>query len=174
MNADFTALTVALMGLFGVALSVPVPYVLTKNKEIRTKAQQRKLERYDELLSRFSKFRNAPADPASLAAFVEPYNQASAYASNDVIDACHTLLTRLVEQAERKRSDPFGIPPIEGQALIDGILSGVRRDGSPDEPDVHFRGFIVPPRAQARTPALLGSTPTLRTNGPRSRPLQAD
>ena len=65
---------IAIIGALAVVLSAIIPYVITKNKEIEVRIKEKKLERYDMLLSKFTKFLSDPPDTMYTYEFIEAYN----------------------------------------------------------------------------------------------------
>jgi hypothetical protein len=133
---------IAIIGALAVVLSAIIPYVITKNKEIEVRIKEKKLERYDMLLSKFTKFLSDPPDTMYTYEFIEAYNSASAYASNEVLKACHDLMEAIKKQSEKRKTNPrYVIPDEEQDKLISGVFIAIRKDVRPKEPDFNFKAF---------------------------------
>ena len=133
---------IAIIGAIAVVLSAIIPYVITKNKEIEVRIKEKKLERYDVLLSKFTKFLSDPPNTTYTYEFIEAYNSASAYASNEVINACHDIMEAIKKQSEMKKTNPrYVIPDEEQDRLISGVFMAIRKDVRPKEPEFNFKAF---------------------------------
>ena len=133
---------IAIIGAIAVVLSAIIPYVITKNKEIEVRIKEKKLERYDVLLSKFTKFLSDPTNTMYTYEFIEAYNSASAYASNGVLNACHDVVEAIKKQSDIRKTNPrYVISDEEQDKLISGVFIAIRKDVRPKEPEFNFKAF---------------------------------
>lgn len=140
--ATETEIVIATIGAIATILAVSIPYYQTKNKEINNRIKEKRLERYDGLLSKFTQYLSDPLDQEHTAEFIEAYNMASAYASNAVLQACNDLLLALRDQTEKRKVDPtYTIPDAEQDKLISDVFKAIRKDVRPNDPNFSFIAF---------------------------------
>jgi hypothetical protein len=139
---DTIEITIAISGIIITALSISLPIHLVKSKEIENQIREKKLERYDELLTKFTQYLKDPSNKKSTTEFIESYYRASAYASNDVLQSCHNLLLAVEDQSvKRITNSSYFIPDDQSQKLTNSIFIAIRKDVKPDAPDFSFRSF---------------------------------
>src|SRR5437867_12846469 len=115
-------ITVAIIGLIGAILSVGLPYVLTRNKEIDLSIRQEKTQRYDELIAAVialtgDVLRNE-YEYNILTDFIKAYHRSSTYASDEVLAKCNELVNLLMQA-----------PDIEGiKNCILNVYEAIRLD----------------------------------------------
>jgi hypothetical protein len=100
-------ITVAIIGLIGAILSVGLPYVLTRNKEIDLSIRQEKTQRYDELIATVialtgDVLRNE-YEYNILTDFIKAYHRSSTYASDEVLAKCNELVNLLMQAPDIER-----------------------------------------------------------------------
>jgi hypothetical protein len=101
----------AIIGLIGAILSVGLPYVFTRNKEIDLSVRQEKTQRYDELIASLIDFtgdvERIEQDSAyvwnfnTLTKFIKAYHRSSTFASDDVLEKCNELVNLLMGEPEK-------------------------------------------------------------------------
>jgi hypothetical protein len=117
-------------------LTVGLTYVFQKKKEIDASIRQKKAEMYDELVRSLT-VANANThwtDEKEVNQFILAYYRASAYASQEVIEACSQLLTTLENPELKLKLDLV-------TDRINAIYNSVRKDINKRAPTFNFRAF---------------------------------
>jgi len=160
-----TDILVGIIGAIAAVLAASLPYYFTKKNEIAVAIKKTKLERYDDLLQKFSTFLEK-YDRQSAIHFIMAYNRASAYASDKVLTAIDeymlwrglsleehlSILKVKVNTEEEKNDEKKFVPKIMTAAnarllsrkireLISNIFIAIREDVNPQEPHFNFRSY---------------------------------
>jgi hypothetical protein len=120
---------VAIIGVVGAILTVGLPYVFTRNKEVDLIIRQEKTKRYDELIGVLIKINDITyrSDQAKLFFnvfnnFAAAYLRASTYSSDDVLKRCNDFNYEL----RKPETDTNAI-----RRRISDIYGAIRRDINP-------------------------------------------
>jgi hypothetical protein len=132
-----TQVITALIGAIVTIVSASLVYFFTKAKEIEVDKKQRKLERYDDLLSRLTEFVNNPLGDDTLYQFILAYYRASAYASNAVLNACYEILSKI--EKETVSNEPMYV----SEEMINNVHNAIRRDINPKELPFKLGAFHI-------------------------------
>jgi hypothetical protein len=132
---------VAIIGVVGAILSVGLPYVFTRNKEVELSVRQEKTQRYDGLIEALVMIGNEfvtdkgyvthGLTPNTFNTFIATYNRASTYANDDVLRNCNSLVDALM-RGKRNTNRILGD--------ITSIYQAIRLDINP-KAKAEFVGF---------------------------------
>jgi len=141
---DNMEITIAVIGIILTALSIALPNYLAKKNEIQNQVRERKLERYDDLIEKFTKFLDDPSDKQSTFNFIEAYNKSSAYASEEVLESCHKLLEAIRGRSQKRQNNSnYTISDKEqDELLISDVFTSIRKDVSSKDTNFKFRGYV--------------------------------
>lgn len=104
----------------------------------------RKLDHYEELLREFSSAIQNPSQ-RNLRKFSEAYTKVSAYASTDVLQACHKFLHHLRYQDEFNKENPQEGAWLKKQdELISDIFEEIHLDVNGEKLPYRFYPFVAP------------------------------
>jgi hypothetical protein len=128
---------VAIIGAIVAVVSATLTYFFTKERERQAELRKTKMIRYDDLVKYLTKLVQSRAEEETGRNFIDAYYRAGAYASKNVLNACHKLLKKL----ETKGHGPLqSIGEIE--TLVDDIYNAIRKDTlGPKEADHEFRAY---------------------------------
>jgi hypothetical protein len=127
---------ITVIGTLGATvLSLGIPYLLTKNKEIDESSRQKRTERYEELTVSLAKVGSSDIyGDVSLSLmndFIMAYYKASAYADDSVIKACNRFLKSIGDNESEA----------EITQRITDIYTCIRQDINPNASPVQSIAF---------------------------------
>jgi hypothetical protein len=123
VSEGLIALLVATITAAATILSVGLPYVWSKNKEINADIRQKKHEMYDGLVETLTAVvKNLWTSEKDMDAFILAYNKSSAYASDEVVHACKEFFIHLINQ---EKDDSMLTK------RINAIYNAIRKDINP-------------------------------------------
>lgn len=131
---------VALIGVAATVLTVGLPYVWSKNKEIDADIRQKKQEMYDRLVETLtSVVKSRCAIKEDMDAFLLAYNKSSAYASDEVVHACKDFFIHFINQ---EKDDSMLTK------RINAIYNAIRKDINPSAESFEYQLYTIGPASQ--------------------------
>jgi hypothetical protein len=116
-------------------LVVGLSYVASKNKEIDADIRQKKQKMYDELVEALTAVvKTLWNDEKAMDAFILAYNKTSAYASDEVVDACQEFFIHLINK-EKNNSMLT--------KRINKIYNAIRKDLNPKAKEFKYQLYTV-------------------------------
>jgi hypothetical protein len=149
MELEFLAPTIPALAAIG---AVGLTYYFTKKKEIEANIRQKKTEMYDGLVQSLAEANTKQGDMNPMNKFIVSFYKASAYASDEVIQACYEFLTSL----ENKEMDEDKVTN-----LVSDIYNAVRTDINKNAQTFDFPTFSAEPVAEESQPAEVKEPLTL-------------